>query len=343
MNKARKAFIAVSVILTLASLWFVPWSMLKIMLRPLPDTVQEQLDDAVALRFDGVILYLEQGGKEEVFTSGWQNRSTNIPADAEALFKIASITKLYVAVVVAKLAQRGELSLDQSLADYLPHLVGKVEYAGQITLRMLVQHRSGIPNYTEAPNYPWHDPSLPMGDIMTIISGQPAEFVPGTRYHYSNTNFYLIGEILKTLGHDYGYFIRQEILDPLDLSQTFVKMDEIDLEDLMNGYVIGFEENWTKINFTGPAGSMIASARDLGVFLRALIDGTLMSESEQTLYTQIYTYEHTGLLPGYSSIARYHKDVDAVVVQFVNTSGTRMWGEVEANYDRVVRIVERGM
>jgi len=219
-------------------------------------------------------------------------------------------------------------------------MADRIENAEQITLRMLVRHRSGIPNYTDAPDYPWHDPSLPEADVIGIVSDLPAEFAPGTVRRYSNTNYYLIGEILKTLGHDYGFFIQQEILDPLGLSRTFTSMDQIQMDDLMNGHVIGSDEVWKDVDFVGSAGSMIASASDVGVFLRSLIDGRLMNEEEQKLYSEIYTYGHTGLLPGYSSIARYHEDLDAVVVQFANTSGTRMWGEMETNYRRVLRILQ---
>ena len=88
---------------------------------------------------------------------------------------------------------------------------------------------------------------------------------------------------------------------------------------------------------------MVASAQDVGLFLRALVDGTLMTPTEQPLFSELYPYGHTGLLPGYSSIARYHDELDAVVVQFVNTSGTRMWGEVETNYRRVLRILSANL
>ncbi|MCA9946090.1 MAG: hypothetical protein KC449_21550, partial [Anaerolineales bacterium] len=59
----------------------------------------------------------------------------------------------------------------------------------------------------------------------------------------------------------------------------------------------------------------------VGIFVRALNDGSLLNENEQAIYSSIYEYEHTGLIPGYYSIARYHSDIDTVVVQFVNTAG----------------------
>ena len=86
---------------------------------------------------------------------------------------------------------------------------------------------------------------------------------------------------------------------------------------------------------------MVATAEDVGIFLRALNDGSLLNDKEQAIYSSIYVYEHTGLLPGYSSIAKYHKDIDAVVVQFVNTSGGYSWNVSEKINNRIVKILKR--
>ena len=86
---------------------------------------------------------------------------------------------------------------------------------------------------------------------------------------------------------------------------------------------------------------MVASAQDVGIFLRALNDGSLLGAEAQAIYTSIYVYEHTGLLGGYSSIARYHKDIDTVVIQFVNTSGGNSWMITEVNYNRILRILRK--
>jgi hypothetical protein len=86
---------------------------------------------------------------------------------------------------------------------------------------------------------------------------------------------------------------------------------------------------------------MLATAQDVGVFLRALIDGSLLNEAEQEIYSSIYEYEHTGELPGYQSIARYHEDMDAVVIQFTNTSGGNSWMKSESVYRRILRVLKR--
>ena len=143
---------------TIISMFFVPWILVRAWIAPLPDTVQEQLNEAIGYGFDGMIVYVDQEGKAPAFyAAGWKNREKKIPADPHSLFKIASISKLYDAVAITKLVHDGRLSLDRTLADYFPELVGRIEYADKITLRMMVQHRSGIPNLTDTPNY-WTNP-----------------------------------------------------------------------------------------------------------------------------------------------------------------------------------------
>ena len=139
---------------TVISLYFVPWILLKAWILPLPNTIQEQLDQSLSYGFDGVIVYVDESGKPPAFyAAGYHNRKLKTPANPKALFKIASITKLYVAVAISKLANENRLSLDKTLTDYFPELSGRIENADKITLRMMVQHRSGIPNFTNTSNF----------------------------------------------------------------------------------------------------------------------------------------------------------------------------------------------
>jgi len=88
---------------------------------------------------------------------------------------------------------------------------------------------------------------------------------------------------------------------------------------------------------------MLATAKDVGIFLRALNDGSVFSEGEQEIYSSVYPFEHTGLLPGYQSIAKFHKDMDMVVIQFNNTSNFDgyEWSLAEIIYGRIVNIKEK--
>ncbi len=102
-----------------------------------------------------------------------------------------------------------------------------------------------------------------------------------------------------------------------------------------------YNGDMTALNYINPGGSMVATAEDVGIFLRALNDGSLLNHEEQAIYSSVYVYEHTGLLPGYESIARYLKDIDTVVILFVNTSGGDSWTKMEIAYNRMVQILRR--
>ena len=297
---------------------FSPWDGIWAWITPVPDTVQEQVDDAIGHGLDGIIVYVDEAGKPPAFyTAGWKDRDNKIPADPQSLFKIASIDKLYVAVATTKLVNDQRLSLDDTLADHFPELVGRIEYADQITVRMMVQHRSGIPNFTDAPGY-WENPPDSSEAALALALDLPANFAPDEDYGYSNTNYFLLGELIeKVVGYSHWRFIEEEILIPLALHNTYTPLDDVDAGDVMSGYWVGYEPDLKN----DPHGSMLATAEDVGIFVRALNDGSLLNENEQAIYSSIYEYGHSGLIPGYQSIARYHSDIDTVVVQFVNTAG----------------------
>jgi len=330
----RIAFIIASI----SSLYFVPWILVKAWILPLPSTVQEQLDDAIGYGFDGIIVYVDQAGKPpEFYAAGWHDRKKKIPAYPQALFKIASITKLYVAVATAKLVKAGRLSLDKTLADYFPELAGRIEYSDKITLRMMLQHRSGIPNFVDHPDF-WKKPPKSRQETLDYALDLPADFKPGKGYGYSNTNYMLIEDLIdKTLGYSHQQYIKEEILIPLGLKNTFGSLSEVNIDDVMSGYYVGVDKDFK----TEDTGLMLATAEDVGKFLRALNDGSVFNEGEQEIYSSIYVYEHTGLLVGYQSIAKYYKDIDTVVIQFNNTTNFDgyNWNLAEIIYGRIVKIL----
>lgn len=333
--------IVISIIAVICIFVFVPWLAGCAYLKPLPKTVQEQVSDGINYDIDGIIVYVDKKGQNpEFYSAGWKNRENRIPADPHALFKIASISKLYIAAATAKLVNTNQLSLDRTLSDYLPQLAGRIENAEKITLRMLLQHRSGIPNFIDDPEFPWENLPTETEGFLKFLIDKPANFEPDNRYQYSNSNYLLIGNILdKTLGYSHHKYIKNEILKPLKLSHTHSLLSEVNFDSLTSGYYIGYDGDLKQQNYVSPGGSMVATAQDVGIFLRALNDGSLLNSNEQTIYSSIYVYEHTGLLGGYSSIARYHKDIDTVVIQFVNTSGGDSWMISEISYSRILKIL----
>ena len=339
----KQIFRIVLLIGTLISLFYVPWILVWAWILPLPNTVQEQVDEAIGHGFDGMIVYVDEAGKPPAFyTGGWKDRENKIPADPKALFKIASISKLYVAVATTKLIHDKRLDLDKTLAGYFPELVGRIENADKITLRLMVQHRRGIPNFTDYPGF-WENPPESNKERLELILDLPANFEPDKAYEYSNTNYLLLSDLIdNVVGYSHHQYIKEEILIPLGLNNTFSSLSEVDLDDVMSGYYVGFEQD-IKTNDYGldGYGSMLATAKDVGVFLRALNDGSVFKAGEQDIYSSIYVYEHGGLLPGYQSLAEYHKDIDTVVVQFMNTTDFDgyQWNLSEIVINRIVKIL----
>jgi len=336
-KQTKRILRIVFIIASISSLFFVPWILVKAWILPLPDTIQEQVNEAIGHGFDGMVVYVDEAGKPPVFyTGGWKDRKNKIPADPNSLFKIASISKLYVAVAITKLVKDKHLSLDDTLADYFPELVGRIENAEKITLRLMVQHRSGIPNFTNNPAF-WEDEQENSKTALEFALDLPASFEPDKGYEYSNTNYLLLHEIIdKVLGYSYFQYIREEILIPLGLKNTFGSLSEVNIDDVMSGYYVGVEADF-KTNENG----MLATAEDVGIFLRALNDGSVFDEGEQEIYSSIYVYEHGGLVPGYQSFAEYHKDMDTIVVQFINTTDFDGydWNLSEIVINRIVKIL----
>jgi CubicO group peptidase (beta-lactamase class C family) len=204
---------------------------------------------------------------------------------------------------------------------------------------MMLQHRSGIPNFVDHPDY-WKNPPKNRQETLEYALDLPADFKPGEDYAYSNTNYMLIEDLIdKTVGYNHQQYIMEEILIPLGLKNTFGSLSEVNIDSVMSGYYVGSEQDFKTVD----TGLMLATAEDVGKFLRALNDSSVFKEGEKEIYSSIYKYEHTGLIPGYQSIAKYYKDIDTVVIQFNNTTNFDgyNWSLAEIFYKRIEKIVRR--
>jgi CubicO group peptidase (beta-lactamase class C family) len=119
----------------------------------------------------------------------------NAPADARTEMRIGSVTKQFTAAAIMKLHEQGKIGLDDSLAKYLPDFDTE---GHTVTIRQLLTHTSGIPNYTSQPGFFAKQAPLDLSDneLLATIKGVPFDFEPGTKWAYSNTNFYLLGMIV---------------------------------------------------------------------------------------------------------------------------------------------------
>jgi CubicO group peptidase (beta-lactamase class C family) len=287
---------------------------------PTPQNIQSILDNATSRSIDGIVVYIDKTASEpQTFASGVQNKTDSEPADPASLFKIASLSKLFIAVAATKLVNQNALGMDDSLAIWLPTLAQQIQNSESISIKHMLEHRSGIPDFDSQVGFNWQDAHQDIDDTLAFALNLPADFAPDARYEYSNTNYLLIAKVLDTaLGFSHRLFIQNEILTFLGMTDTFSLLEEVDSEQLIHGYWDGTDRIMQ--DYAIPGGSMISTVKDVAVFMRALNTGELLSAEERQLYP--YFFNHSGWVPGYQSIAQYYQDIDTVVIQFVNTTGS---------------------
>ena len=210
-------------------------------------------------------------GKDELtaFAYGVRNSKTKEPLQVNDLFEIGSITKNFTAVTLLLLQEEGEIDLDQTIDKWFPDF----EKGDKITVRMLLNHTSGIKEMTEI-----IDPE----DMVENVNGR-VNFEPGTSWAYINANYVLAGLIINQVaGKPAHEVIREKIIDPLGLKNTFMKGFEEHSEDAKafphaydsHGNIVPFEyqhKAWT-------AGSLVSNVEDLFKYGYALFHGGILKK-----------------------------------------------------------------
>ncbi|MGW5446403.1 serine hydrolase domain-containing protein [Streptomyces asiaticus] len=239
-----------------------------------------------------------------VLTSGVANVKSHAPMRRDSRFRIGSMTKPFVATVVLQLAGEQRVALDAPVERHLPGVIrGHGNDGRTITVRQLLQHTSGVPDYLAhlTPQDVLEDPLAhhDTRDLVNIALAHPPTFEPGTGWRYSSTNYLLAGLLIKRVtGHTYGEEIRRRVIAPLGLHETYVPGDAPRIPGPHpRGYARPGENaplmDITAINpsVAGAAGSMISSGTDLNRFLDALVRGKLLRPAQ---LRQMMTTRPTG-------------------------------------------------
>ncbi|MFF8013367.1 serine hydrolase [Streptomyces sp. NPDC007929] len=262
------------------------------------DATREAMRAAVADGVPGVTVTVRRGHGTWAATAGAGNLETGKPRSARDHYRIASITKTFVATVVLQLEAEGRLSLDDTVEDWLPGLVrGNGHDGRRITIRQLLNHTSGIFDYLEDPGFQQtymtadgfmkhrFDEAAPE-DMLAIAMGNRPYFEPGASFAYSNTNYLLAARVIeKATGNDYGDEIDRRIIAPLHLSSTSVPTTRVTLpRPSSRAYsklaltATGPTYDVTELNprLAYGSGQMVSSSADLTRFYSALLGGRLL-------------------------------------------------------------------
>ncbi|MFQ6144493.1 serine hydrolase domain-containing protein [Streptomyces seoulensis] len=229
-----------------------------------------------------------------VLTSGVADVDSQAPVRGDSRFRIGSMTKPFVATVVLQLAGERRVDLDAPVEHYLPGVVrGHGNDGRVITVRMLLQHTSGLPDYLDYldPRDILKDPLAhhDTRDLVDLALAHPPTFEqPGSEWNYSNTDYLLAGMLIeKVTGHPYGEEIRRRVIEPLGLHATSVPGDATSIPGPHpRGYVRPGADaplmDVTAFNpsVAGASGEMISSGADLNRFLDALVRGKLLRPAQ---------------------------------------------------------------
>lgn len=265
-----------------------------------------------------------------------------VDSEEDYKYKIGSISKTFTSVLVFQLIEEGKLSLETQLATYFP----KVKNAEKISIKQLLNHHSGISNYTDTEEFTNYYDKFQTNDKMVArIEQLPVAFEPGEKGEYSNSNFLLLGYIIeKITNKDYGEVIEEKIAKPLNLQSTY--LEEITESEKNEVFSYNYNDTWTKfpqwnMSTADAAGALVSTTKDLNVFFKALFDGELLSEESLALmikekdnfghgiFSREFEFEgnkyigywHNGRIENFSSYMIYFPEVKTGIAIFLNALG----------------------
>ncbi|GAA2395444.1 serine hydrolase domain-containing protein [Streptomyces coeruleofuscus] len=262
------------------------------------DATRQAVRAAVADGVPGVTLRVQRGHGAWAATAGVGDLKTGKPRSTRDHYRVASISKTFVATVVLQLEAEGRLSLDDTVDKWLPGVVrGNGHDGRKVTLRQLLNHTSGIFDYLADPGFQRtymtadgfmkhrFDEADPEELLAFALANEPYS-APGSSFEYSNTNYLLVARVIeKATGNDYGDEIDRRIIAPLHLTSTSVPTTRVTLPRPSSRAYSKLAEtdtgptyDVTELNarLAYGSGQMVSSSADLNRFYSALLRGRLL-------------------------------------------------------------------
>lgn len=272
----------------------------------------------------------------------------NVPMPVDALFEIGSVAKQFTAVAILQLRDAGKLTLDDDIAKWLPDFETR---GSRITLRRLLDHTSGVHDFTETPEFRSlvSNRFYPRDSAYALIKRYPFDFPAGERQLYSNSGFFLLALVVeKASGISYEEYVEKRIFEPLGMKRSMYCNYMENIERRAHGYGIegGVWRMPTNITtWALGAGGLCSTAPDMITWLKALHGGKVLSPRSYAemmapsslangmklrygLGVGVYRdirgldiVEHGGIVAGFRTEVRWYPEAQAAVVVLMNTTG----------------------
>lgn len=279
--------------------------------------------------FSGTVLVARHGHAIARRAYGLADYALDVPTSVDSRYGIGSVTKTFTAAAIAILAERGALRLDDRLSRFLPEL----PHADSITIRQLLDHSSGVPDYYRLADFAAHrrEP-ITIDALATMLRAAPLDFAPGSKSSYSNTGYLILSFVIARAARtSYADFIRANVLEPIGMTATGELRDHEIVPALAPGYNPGFgryglegaadvSTTWLEGN-----GSMYSSATDLLRWGESIRSGALFPLGRYPYGWGARTrfgrsmIEQTGRVPtGYTTYLGIYPSDDLMIVVLSN-------------------------
>lgn len=238
--------------------------------------------------FNGSVLVAKAGKILFRKSLGIIDKASNGPLSDSSMFQLASVSKVITATAILMLHERELIDINQSFRDYFPDF----PYAG-VSIKELLNHRSGLPNYIYALNSEIYQPNYRMSNAdmykYLLAKNPPAYLKPDTRFNYCNTNYALLALLIeKVSGKSYAQFLKEELFVPLGMKNT-ATINDIDLN--APNITRPYDARWKPVEFDASDyvlgdKSIYSTPYDLFLFSEAMYNNRIIRpETQQLAYT----------------------------------------------------------
>lgn len=260
--------------------------------------------------FDGAVLVAEGGRVVFKKAYGQADREWSIPNATDTRFRIGSVTKVFTAILVMQLVQEGRLDLEAHISDYLTAYPAKTGQA--VTLRHLLSHTSGIPNYMQ--DIPYIADSDSCGfwvryspeELVATFASLDLRFEPGSKFEYCNSAYVLLGDMLeKVTSKPYEQLLKERILDPLGMKDTGYARPETIIPRRARGYLVTDSScanaDYDNTTVFYSAGALYSTVDDLYRLDQALYsDALLDAKTKELMFTHVVATPRGGYTLGWN-------------------------------------------
>ena len=208
------------------------------------------------------------------WAAGFGEQAPGVPADAETVYRVGSVSKLFTDIAVMQLVEQGEVDIDAPVAEYLPGFAPNNPWDATITLRQLMSHRSGLIREPPAGHY-FDDTGTTLAETVASLTGTDLVYEPGSRIKYSNAGIAVVGYVLETIrGEPFADYVKGAVLEPLGMATSAFAPEPDVVDDLAHAYMWGLDRDlFDAPTFElgmAPAGSMYSTVLDLVRFMGAI-------------------------------------------------------------------------